>query len=314
MIFDENFIEELDELIKRKDLNSIERFIQKPNRKRCNKSFFRSALMVPGYKPKYLNKLDSLIADIAVINLEDGVSKELKPVALRVVALFLSYLKRSNSLIVVRVNPLDFGGKEEIEFLNQFKPDAIRVPKIKSTKDVKEALELIDEDIDLHLSIETKEAFLNLKELKVDSRVKAYYLGVLDLLNDLDIPQNILKVSNPTINYILSSFLIISKASNVLPISFVYQDYKNLEEFKNWCKYEKDMGFSAKGCISVKQAKIANEIFSISYEILQKAKYIKDIFEKMQKRGVTGFVDEKYGFIDEPIYKDALKILGKKDV
>ena len=314
MIFSEEFINRLDDLVQKKDIKSIEKYIKKPNRKRVKKSFFRSALMVAGDKPKHLNKLDSLKADIAVINLEDGVSPELKPAALKLTALFLSHLKRSNSLIVVRVNPLESGGKDEIRYLNQFKPDAIRVPKIRDKNDVKKALELIDEDIDLHLSIETKEAFLNLKDLKLNNRVKAYYLGILDLLSDLGLPQNILKFSNPTIDYILSQFLIISKASNVLLISFVFQDYKNLCDFKKWCEYEKAMGFATKACISPKQVEIANEVFKIPPDVIERAKYIKERFESMRSKGITGFTDEKYGFIDEPIYRDALNLLRNIDV
>ena len=309
MVFEEKIVDELEKIVKKRDLDSIEKYIGKNRKKKTKKLYIKSALMVSAHKIRHMNKIDNLNADIAIINLEDGVSKELKPIALKMAAIFLSNIKESNSMLVIRVNPLDEGGAQEIEYLNRFKPDAIRVPKIRDKKDVKRALKIVDEDIDLHLSIETKEAFLNLKELKIDKRVKAFYLGILDLLSDLEIFQEALKISNPTIDYILSRFLIISKTINVYPISFVYQDYKNLEEFEEWCKYEKDMGFGAKGCISPAQVEIVNRVFSPSIETINKAKYIKEKFEKMLKLGISGFEDEKYGFIDEPIYKDALNIL-----
>ncbi|WP_281950688.1 HpcH/HpaI aldolase/citrate lyase family protein [Nitrosophilus kaiyonis] len=311
MVFDEKSINILEEAIKNRNSNSLDSFIMPVKRIKNRKINIKSALMVSAHQVKHMNKLDSLDADIAIINLEDGVSKELKPIALKMAAVFLSNIKSSNSMLVVRINPLDEGGIEEIEFLNRFKPDAIRVPKIRSKNDVKKALRYIDKDIDIHLSIETKEAFLNIEKLKIDDRIKVFYLGILDLLSDLNIYQDILKISNPTIDFILSKFLIETKSIDVFPISFVYQDYKNLEEFERWCIYEKDMGFEAKGCISPKQVEIANRIFSPSIEIIKKAKYIKDIFEKMSKEDITGFKDEKYGFIDEPIYKDALNILKK---
>ncbi len=309
MIFEENFIKELEEIIKNKDYDKIDIYIKTPQREKKKKLFIKSALMVSAHQVKHMNKLDELNADVAVINLEDGVSKELKPIALKMAALFLSNIKKSNSQLVVRVNSLDESGAEEIEYLNRFKPDAIRVPKIRKKEDIKKALKLIDENIDVHLSIETKEAFLNLKDLRIDKRIKVYYLGILDLLSDLGIYQDVLKISNPTIDYILSKYLVISNANGVCPVSFVYQDYKNLEEFEEWCIYEKSMGFSAKGCISPAQVDIANRIFTPSIGIIEKAKYIKNIFEKMRETGITGFSDEKYGFIDEPIYKDALNIL-----
>jgi len=33
------------------------------------------------------------------------------------------------------------------------------------------------------------------------------------------------------------------------------------------------------------------------------------LFEMHRDEGITGFVDEEYGFIDEPIYKAAVKLL-----
>lgn len=36
------------------------------------------------------------------------------------------------------------------------------------------------------------------------------------------------------------------------------------------------------------------------------------LFEEHASCGITGFVDERYGFIDEPIYKGALGILQYK--
>ncbi len=48
-------------------------------------------------------------------------------------------------------------------------PMRIRVPKIRSVDDVEQALELIDENIEVHLSIETKEAWLNLGKLAIQS-------------------------------------------------------------------------------------------------------------------------------------------------
>jgi len=33
------------------------------------------------------------------------------------------------------------------------------------------------------------------------------------------------------------------------------------------------------------------------------------MFEERRAEGITGFSDERYGFIDEPIYKGALALL-----
>jgi citrate lyase subunit beta/citryl-CoA lyase len=210
---------------------------------------------------------------------------------------------------VVRVNALDEGGYDEITYLNQFMPDAIRVPKIKDAKEVKNVLALLDEKIELHLSIESASAWHNLSTLAPDTRVKAFYLGILDLFADMNLPHSLIAKENPTMLYMLSHFLVTTKSMGVKPVSFIYQDFKNTQEFEAWIALEKSMGFDAKGCISPSQVELVNAFFIDEEKELQRAKVIVKLFEMHQKEGISGFVDDEYGFIDEPIYKGALKLL-----
>ncbi|MEA3354159.1 MAG: aldolase/citrate lyase family protein [Campylobacterota bacterium] len=274
----------------------------------------RSYLMVAGDKPKHLNKLPLLKCDTAMVNLEDGVFDKEYARELLTSSFKNEGLRIKGKEIVVRINPLDECGIEDIRTINLLKPNAIRVPKVRSALDVKLALDLIDKDIEIHLSIETKEALDNLSSLKLDDRVTTVYLGILDMLESLELPQSLLKLDNPAIEYILSKFLVDSKIAGFYPVSFTYQNYKNLEEFTKWCEKVKAMGYTAKAVISPSQVEIVNETFKPNNETLEKAQYIKKIFEESQRNGSTGFVDEKYGFIDEPIYKDALLILDKSGV
>ncbi|MEJ2497632.1 MAG: hypothetical protein P8Y43_09230, partial [Sulfurovaceae bacterium] len=43
----------------------------------------------------------------------------------------------------------------------------------------------------------------------------------------------------------------------------------------------------------------------------ESAAKIKELFEASAKKGINGFMDETYGFIDEPIYKDAIGLIAK---
>ena len=89
----------------------------------------------------------------------------------------------------------------------------------------------------------------------------------------------------------------------------MFQDYNDVIGFRRWCELEKKMGFNTKACMGPLQVAIANEVFSIDNASLKRAKHIKEAFENSASIGENGFMDEKYGFIDEPIYKDALFIL-----
>jgi citrate lyase subunit beta/citryl-CoA lyase len=287
-----------------------DRLIEAKPRKINSSLSFKSALMLSTNNIKHLKKIADMQADCIILNLEDGVSKEQKPTALRLCAYTLSTLLTCKKKLVVRVNALDEGGDEEIRYLLPFMPDAFRVPKIRSQEDVHRALSLINKDTQLHLSIETKESWLALKELRINKKVTTFYLGILDLLADLKLPQSLISPDNPTIRYILSHFLLTCKALEVKPVSFVFQDYRDTQMFKKWLELEKQIGYDAKGCLSPSQVSEVHKIFGISQKELEDAKNIIAVFEKKREEGVTGFSDKQYGFIDEPIYKGAKAILA----
>jgi citrate lyase subunit beta / citryl-CoA lyase len=305
-------LQKLSDLIDSGDLTAL-KTLAVPQKRECNRSLsFRSAMMISTHNLKHIVKIPTLDAECVMLNLEDGVSREQKPFALVLCALALASNPLSDKKLVVRINPLDEGGAEEIEFLNPFMPDAIRVPKIRSVEDVRRVLSLVDESIEVHLSIETKEAWLALEKLAVDSRIKAFYLGVLDLFADLGLSQSFLLPDNPTVQYMLSHFLMTSRACGVKPVSFVYQDYKNHDGLRNWLELEKMMGFDAKGCIAPAQVLLIHEIFGHGEAEIERCREIVRLFEEHSAQGVSGFVDERYGFIDEPIYKGALAVLAQR--
>jgi len=308
---EENLYKTINNLYEKKDLKNLE-LLAKPTQRVLNKTDdFSSVLMLSCNKIKHLSKIDSLDAECIMLNLEDGVSKEEKPFALVLCAIFLAKHQKTNKKLVVRVNAFDEGGIDEILYLNKFMPDAIRVPKIKDPQDVKNILEILDKNIELHLSIETASAWHKLSSLGESKRVTTFYLGILDLFADMRLSQTLIDRDNPTMLYMLSHFLITCKSMNIKAVSFVYQNFKNLVEFSKWIELEKLMGFDSKGCISPKQVELVNKRFVDNEEEILRAKDIVKLFELNQKQGVTGFVDEKYGFIDEPIYKGALVILEK---
>ena len=271
----------------------------------CSHTRKRSNMMLNPLKLTHLNRMDESEADMITLNLEDAIAPSRKKEALHNIALFLSHMQHANSFIIVRVNPLDEGGAEEIAFLNDFSFDAVRVAKIKTQNQIAQALSLLGEDKELHISLETKEAFQSLSTLRIDERFTTANLGILDLLTSLGLPQSIVTKGNPTIDYILSKFLIDAKTAGIHPISFMFQEYNDTHSFRQWCEREKMMGFESKACMGPKQVAIVNEVFGVDGEALKRAQHIKKRFEEESAKNNHGFMDERYGFIDEPIYKDA---------
>ncbi len=295
-----------------RDIAKLDSFAVPVYRELNKKDDFKSILMLSCNNIKHLNKIDSLEADCIMLNLEDGVSREDKPFALVLCAIFLTQHQQSDKKLVVRVNALDEGGYDEIAYLNQFMPDAIRVPKIKNEKEIKNVSALLHDEIELHLSIETASAWHRLSLLAIGRQTTTFYLGILDLFADMNLPQSMIQRDNQTMLYMLTHFLVTCKSMGIKPVSFVYQEFTNLEEFALWLNLERSMGYDSKGCISPKQVELVNSVFIDEEKEIQRAKIIVKLFEMHQEQGITGFVDSEYGFIDEPIYKGAIALLKNK--
>ena len=253
-------------------------------------------IMISGHNEKHLSKIDSLNG-VIMLNLEDGVPKDKKEIALENIVKYLHTKPKKN--IVVRVNSLAETGFKEIEMLKNF-DIAFRIPKVENISELDEVFANTSNDI--HLSIETKEAFFNLKSFK-HPRIKAFYLGILDLFDDLRLNHNIINFNNPLIEKILVDFSLNSLYLGIEAIGFVYQQYKDLEGFKKWCEIQKEIGIKGVGCITPNQLEIANEVFK-----KDDLEYAKMIVERFEKEGVFT-IDGLY--VDEPIYKNYLSILGR---
>lgn len=305
-------IEKLTDLIASGNLEGLRDLAIPQFRHQNHSQSFRSAMMLSTHNLKHLTKIPTLNCECLMLNLEDGVSAEQKPYALALCAMVLAANPVCEKKLVVRVNPLDEGGAEEILYLNPFMPDAIRVPKIRSVQEIHRILTLVDEGIEIHLSIETKEAWLALNELAIDPRITTFYLGILDLFADLGLSQTLLLPENPTVQYLLSHFLITSRTCGVKAVSFVYQDYKNSEGLRNWLELEKMMGFDAKGCIAPAQVELIHEFLGHTEHEIFRCQEIVRLFEEHAVNGITGFSDLRYGFIDEPIYKGARAVLNSR--
>jgi citrate lyase beta subunit len=221
MIFEN--IKELEEIVKNNDIKKALNLIGNKNLKTI-KTKKRSALMVSGHNIKHLNKIDEIKADVIILNLEDGVPKEKKEIAKIMIAVFLSNIDFLNKEIIIRINPLNESGKEEIKFLDKFSFDGFRISKVKSNEDIDDVSILTDKEI--HASIETKEVFFNLTEL-IHPKLTTFYLGIYDLLNSFNLSHSIITLENPLIHNIISEFSLNSRFIEKIPIGFVYQQYKD---------------------------------------------------------------------------------------
>ena len=89
-------LNEIEEAYKNRDLEALDALAVPRYREINAKNGFRSVLMLSCNNIKHLSKIESLKADCIMLNLEDGVSKEDKPFALVLCAIFISKIRKSD--------------------------------------------------------------------------------------------------------------------------------------------------------------------------------------------------------------------------
>lgn len=292
---------------------------KKPERKKVENPFKRSALIVSGDRVKHLRKVFMRPADVIIFNVEDGVADSRKPFArLLIRKLLLNTELDGSKEVVIRINPIDSPHfYDDITELLPAVPHAVRLSKVRSSVEVAALDKIISAFelskglekgfIKIQLSVETPQAVEGLSEiLSVSERINAVYLGILDLFAELSLPQKY--QSEKLGKFVRSSFVFTSRAHGVYPIAPAYQDYKDLEGFEREAQLEKEMGFAGKMCISVSQVEVSNRVFSPSQEEVEEARNIVELYEKAHLEGKGG-ITYNGKFIDQPIYRDALNIL-----
>ena len=288
-------------------------------RKEVENPFRRAALIVSADRVNHLKKALQREADVIIFNLEDGVSDERKPFGRLLLRKFLANTPLTGEKeVVVRINPMDSPHFwEDVTQILPALPHAVRLSKVSTPEEVIALDKLITAFekssgapagfVKIHLSIETPEAVLNLPQiLKASERVEAAYLGILDLFAGLGVSQRL--TGKRLGDFVREKFALECRACGVHPIGPAYQDYEDLEGFREEALKEKELGFSGKMAISVRQARIANEVFSPGPEEIEEAKRIVELYEKALKEGKGG-ITFNGKFIDQPIYRDALNTL-----
>ncbi len=97
----------------------------------------RSLLFVPAHRADFVEKAPTRGADIIILDLEDGVPADQKEPARRSVASHHRHLRANGvAAVMVRINPLDNGGREDVAELADLDLAAVMLPKVEKAEDV----------------------------------------------------------------------------------------------------------------------------------------------------------------------------------
>ena len=278
---------------------------------------FRSLLFIPGNQPKMLEKASHFLPDVYIPDLEDSVGDNDKTDARKIVSENIRLFKKSDKLIIPRVNSLESGlFEDDIAALISKGINGVSVGKIYDTEDIVQIDKIIskyEENLNIQIGtlslipwIETASGILESKAiLKSSVRIKAAAFGAEDFTNDMGIER---QADNSEIQVAKNYLAIAARACGVTALDNPFFDFKNSSALVEDCINSKKMGYKGKFAIHPAQIDDINKSFSPSKSDIEHAKKVIQVFKEAieQGRGSTslnGYV------IDVPVYKRAQNLI-----
>ena len=242
----------------------------------------RSALYIPGSRPRALDKARGLACDAILFDLEDAVTPEEKETARDTLAEALQTGGYGDRVKVIRINGLDTAwGADDARAAVTMKPDAILLPKVNGPSDL-DALAAITGDIPLWAMMETPVGMLNAAAIAAHPNLQAMVMGTNDLAKDL---QTRFRPDRLPLMAGLGLCVLAAKAHGCAVIDGVYNAFKDEAGLKEECEQGRDMGFDGKTLIHPAQLAIANTTFSPSEEEAELASRQIEAFEQAEAAG-----------------------------
>lgn len=236
--------------------------------------------------PKYLNDSFKLKPDAYLLDLYKGISLNEKDSSRILVGNFINEKQNEKIFRMVKINPLDLGGNDDIDYLAQFSPDFFVLTKCETEFDIKKTLELVEKAekkykifnrIMLIPAIESAKGLINLYEISsVSDRVFGAILNIKEYLTSLALPsENI----TDHIYFAKLEFITKVKSANIMAFDTTNSKIDNNDEIKEELKISWDMGFDGKVVTHPKIIELVNSIFKIDGN-LEKYENIYSLYSK----------------------------------
>lgn len=234
----------------------------------------RSALYMPGPKPRALEKARGLAADVLILDLEDAVIPAGKAAARETVANAVAARAYGKREVVIRINGLDTPwGADDLAAAEACRPDAILVPKVGSASTLGEIDARLDragaDPIALWAMIETPQGVLQAAGIAGSSpRLACLVMGTNDLAAELGAAQT---ADRGPLMASLGLCVLAARAHGLAILDGVLNAFRDREALRVACVQGREMGFDGKTLIHPDQIDIANEVFAPSSDEIEAA-------------------------------------------
>lgn len=285
----------------------------------------RSMLFVPADSERKLAKSLGSAADALILDLEDSVAAERRPIARKMTAEFIQAARKGGRppLLYVRINPLDgVDWEADIAGVMSAAPDGVILPKPQSGEDVHRlsiALGHAEAGYGLKaghtrilpITTEVPISVLQLHSyIGSSSRLSGMSWGAEDLSAVVGSLANRDEAGAFTSPYRLvrDLSLITAAAAGVEPIDTVYVNFRDHVGLKAETLAAKRDGFTGKMAIHPDQVATINEVFTPSLAEIAHAQAVMAAFAQAPGAGVVGLNGM---MLDKPHLKLAQRLLAR---
>jgi citrate lyase subunit beta/citryl-CoA lyase len=278
----------------------------------------RSYLFAPGDNERLLGKVFDAGADAVVLDLEDAVALERKPLARRLVADQLRSARKSPA-VYVRINAISTDlWIEDIAAVVSPALTGVRLAKAESAEEIRALDAALGEaeraagiavgTLKITATIESAAAVMAAMEIARAPRVEALAFGAADFIRDIGASPD--EAETQTL-YARSHLVVASRAAGINPpIASVYTRIKDLDGLRATTEAARRLGFFGRSCIHPSQVPIVNQIFTPTAEQVAEARAIIAAFEQARSAGVAAVAMENGQFVDQAVVKRARAIIA----
>ncbi|KQI69042.1 malyl-CoA thiolesterase [Loktanella sp. 3ANDIMAR09] len=218
----------------------------------------RSALYIPGSKPRALDKARDLPCDVILFDLEDAVSPDAKVAARDTLRAALEQGGYGARMTLVRINGFDTEwGQDDARAAAGMPCDGVLIPKVDSPADLDAVADVVG-DVPLWAMMETPLGVLNAQTICAHPRLAGIVMGTNDLAKDLAAQ------TRDGMRTALQHCLLAARAAGITAIDGVFNAFKDDEGLQAECTDGRAMGFDGKSLIHPAQLDIANRVFGPS--------------------------------------------------
>ena len=249
----------------------------------------RSVLYLPASNPKAVAKARTLAADVLVLDLEDAVAPESKPEARAGAVAAIREGGFGHRELVIRVNAFGTEWAEaDLAAAAAAGPDAILVPKVSSTDDVRAydaAIAAAPAHTRLWIMVETCALLPRLDEvagLAGSTRLAAFAMGTNDLAKEMRAQ---IKPGRAPFLPILSATVCAARAHGLLVFDGVSNEFKDMDVVRAECEQGLEFGFDGKCLIQPDQVETCNAVFTPSLAEMGWAEAVVAAFAMPENQG-----------------------------